>query len=182
MEYYHLLQDRRYNTNCIPHIQKFNAIGMRKDFTTKNCYKIKDVNTAIVSSPNPLAYIDLIDEQVFFISNEMKSVFLFYEPSLQFKRFCLRNQKANRGESRDYYAPIFREIDCLSPRSKYNLDKSHFDHMVIFKRKISHCPIFCVGRINAEAVIVRLDVVESLLRRKLRGLKFYPVEVEENGD
>lgn len=179
MEYFRLSQDRRYSSN-IPNIQNFLKIGMRLDFTMKNHHKIKAVNTVIASAPEPLDYIDILDMQVFLVGKELKKVFLLYDPSMQFKMFCLLNQKVKEGETGEYYAPIFREIDCVSPKSTHNRDKSHFEKMVLFERKISHFPIFRVGNVKMEAVIVRLDVMESLMRRKLRGMKFEQVEVDED--
>lgn len=179
MEYFRLSQDRRY-IHRIPHIQNFNKIGMRKDFTVREHRKINSVNTVIASSPEPLDYIDVLDTQVFLVGKEIKKVFLLYDPSMVFKMFCLVNQAVSNGAAGEYYAPIFREADCVSPKSRFNRDKSHFEKLALFRRKIAHFPIFRVANINTEVVIVRLDVAESLLRRKLRGMKFERIEVDED--
>lgn len=179
MNYFILSQDRRY-TRRLPTIEKFNQLAMRNDFTRENSKKIEDINVVQASSPEPLDYIDLMDHQVFIVSKEVKKIFLMYEPSIYFKMFCMLNNKVNDGQTGEYYAPIFREIDCVSPKSEFNLDKSHIKKLVLFKRKISHFPIFRISKIKKETIIVRLDVAESLLRRKLRGLNFEPVEVQED--
>lgn len=176
MKYFLLSQDRDYKR--IPQIKNFNAIAMRKDFTPENCKRIKDINVVDVSSADPINYIDLLDMQAYLVSAKIKKVLMMYDASLRFKMFCLLNKAVNGGENGEYYAPIFRRIDCMSPSSKCNLDKSHIEKMVLYKDKISHAPFFCVDRIKKEAVVVRLDVGESLLRRELRGLKFEKIEVE----
>lgn len=176
MDYFILRQDRRYNYT--PTIENLNQVAYRWDFTMKNCHKIEDVNLVSASSPTHLNYIDLLDRQIFLISKEMKKLFLLYEPTLRFKMFILLNKKVNGGETGEYYAPIFREVDCVSPASEFNLDKSVIKKLVLFEQKIQHLSIFRIGSIKAEAIIVRLDVVESLLRRNMSGLQFTKVEVE----
>lgn len=176
MDYFLLRQDQRYRQ--VPSMENFYDLARRKDFTIHNCHKIKDINLARASSPDSLDYIDILDRHVYLVSKEVKKVFLLYDPSLQFKMFCLLNQRVEGGEAGEYYAPIFPEVDCVSPKSEFNLDKSHIKRLVLFKRKIAHFPLFRVANINKESMIVRLDVLESLLRRKLRGLLFSPVEVE----
>lgn len=176
MNYFLLSQDRDYKRT--PQIKNFISIALRKDFTPENCKRIKDINIVDASSDAPLTYIDLLDTQAFLVSAAVKKVLMMYDPALRFKMFCLLNKSVQGGENGEYYAPIFRRIDCLSPNSKCNLDKSHIEKMVLFKHKIGCAPFFCVDRIQKEAVIVRLDAAESLLRRNLRGLKFEKVEVE----
>lgn len=176
MDYFILRQDRRYTRT--PTIEQLNKVAFRWDFTMKNCNKIEDVNMMEASSAEHLNYIDLLDRQVFLISKEMKKLFLLYEPTLQFKMFILLNKKVNGGETGEYYAPICREVDCVSPASEFNLDKSVIKNLVLFEQKIQHLSIFRVGSIKAEAIIVRLDVVESMLRRNMHGLQLTKVGVE----
>lgn len=175
MEYFLIKQDRRYTRT--PSIENFNRIAYRWEFTMEKCRKIEDMNMTTASSPERLDYLDILDTQVFLVSKEAKKMFTLYDPTLRYKMFIMLNKKIPGGETGEYYAPIFRQVDCVAPESEFNLDKSHIKKLVLFQRKISHIPVFRVGKIKAEATIVRLDLAERLMRRNLRGFLLEKVEV-----
>lgn len=177
MQYFLLKQNRDYSQT--PSIENFHGRGfMRKNFTPSGCKKIEDINMVMSPSKEALQYLDVLDTQVFLVSKEVKKVFSLYDPSMRFKMFIMMNNLIAGGQTGEYYAPIFREVECASPSSEFNLDKSYIKKLALIESKVSHLPIFRVGGIRAEATIVRLDVAESLMRRKFLGLKFEKVGVE----
>lgn len=177
MQYFLLKQDRSYNET--PTIQRFNSSGFfRKNFTPRYCDKIKDINMVMSPSDLPIEYLDILDMQVLLVSKEVKQLFSLYDSALRFKMFVMLNNLRRSEQAVEYYAPILREIECVAPTSEFNLDTSYIKRLVLFENKIRHLPIFRVGGILAEAMIVRLDVAESLLRRGFWGLDLAKVEVE----
>ena len=73
MEYFWLKQDKRYVD--VPHIHRFAGTYRRSDFTVEHAYKIADRNVVFVNSEHRLDYTDVIDRQIFLVSEDVKSVF-----------------------------------------------------------------------------------------------------------
>lgn len=174
MDYFILTQDKRYRR--VPTLHGLNQPVMHRDLKPGSAYKIADVGVYFSNSEYPQDYIDIMDHQLFMVSRDMKKVFQMYDPSMRFKLFCVLNRKTN--EMGEYYAPIFREIDCVSENSQFNLDKSFIKHLVLHRSMIGEQSIFRVSGLRKETVIIRLDVAESLLRRKLRGISLNRVGLE----
>lgn len=174
MDYFILSQDKRYLRT--PFFQDFNGLIWRKNLTTSGSQKIPDVNSLFANSEQEQDLIDILDGQLFLVSNIVKQVFLLYETSIRFKMFCVLNQLRN--EVGEYYAPIFRDVDCISDESQFNLDKSFIKKLVLKKEMLKNYAIFRVAGLRCDIIIIRLDVAESLLRRKIRGMKLQRVEVK----
>lgn len=143
MEYFIMKQDIRHYP--VPHIQDFHEKFNKKDFTTENAYKIPDRNVAFSDSIDHIKFIDYLESPIILISKNMKKVFSMYAKDIQYKQFCILNNKV--GDYGIYYAPI---IDISDEIGKT-----------------------CIARIKLqqkEALVVRLDVAESLLRRNIDGI------------
>lgn len=69
------------------------------------------------------------------------------------------------------------ELDCLSETCVVSLDRSYIKHIKL--KHINKTPsIFKVAGLITDIVAVRLDVVESLLRRDIRKLVIEPLDME----
>lgn len=151
MEYFIMKQDIRYYP--VPHIQDFNEKFHKKDFTTGSAYKISDRNVVFSDSTDHLKFIDYLESPIILISKNMKKVFSMYARNIQYKQFCILNNKV--GDYGIYYAPIIDTTDRIGEN--------------------------CIARVKLqlkEVLVVRLDVAESLLRRNIEGilLSSFPVE------
>lgn len=176
MKYFRVRQDERYlRTPVISNIG--NIITRRKDVSIKNASKIKNVNVAFSNVQHPVDFIDILDKQLFLISNDIKKVFSMYEPSMIFKEVCILNNATD--EYGRYALPLFKEIDCLSrEHSIISPDRSYVKKIVL--SHTSEKPsIFKVGGLMTDIVVVRLDVAESLLRRGIRKFTLEELEMEE---
>ena len=143
MEYFIMKQDIRYYP--VPHIQNFNEKFHRQDFTTENAYKIPDRNVVFSDSIDHLKFIDYLESPIILISKNIKKVFSMYAKNIQYKQFCVLNNKV--GDYGVYYAPIMDTTDAVENK--------------------------CIARVKLqqkEALVVRLDVAESLLRRNMDGI------------
>ena len=174
MEYFLLEQDMRYN--YIPQIDDFYSQFMRRDFSKSRCNKIPNKNVVFCYSEKPVEKLDVLDRQCFLISESVKQVFGLYEPTMKFKMFCIINNL--RMEYYNYFVPILEELDCLSADSETNSDKSVIKRMILDSKKTGSHAIFKIAGINTDKVVVRLDVTESLLRRKCKGIQLKSIEMK----
>lgn len=174
MEYFLLEQDKRYNHT--PQIDDFCSQFLRRDFSKNRCNKIQDRNVVFCHSEMPVEKLDVLDRQCFLISERAKQIFGLYEPAMKFKMFCMINNL--RMEYYNYFVPILEELDCLSADSETNLDKSVIKRMILDSKQIGSHAIFKIAGINTDKMVARLDVAESLLRRKCKGIQLKPIEMK----
>ena len=77
---------------------------------------------------------------------------------------------------RDY--SIFKEINALSDRSEFNMNKTIVKKIVLDSQKIKGEKIFKLAESSKTLVVVRLDVAEFLLRRNFKGIKLERLEID----
>lgn len=120
-------------------------------------------------------YYDVIDRDLFLVSETLWNVFLIYLPDMHSKIVALIDHHNLRIEN--YYIPIFEEFNCLSEKSIFNRSKTVLKEMVLDYRLLSSAdiPIFCIKIDVNPIVIVRLDVAESILRRNPIGIQLEEV-------
>lgn len=174
MDYFRLCQDRRYLHT--PFVDNLRSIATRKDMTLQNASRIEDYNVVFTSSKQHQDYLDVLDIQLFMICEQVKDVFDLYDASIPYKIFSILNVRQNLHFS--YYAPVLPMLDALSPNSETNLDKSYLKKIVLLKEKIQDRPIFKLDGVRTEAVFIRLDVAESILRRTYHGYCLVPTVLE----
>ncbi len=163
MEYFRLSQDKRYlHTPIISNLR--DIVQRRADTSYMNASKISDINVGFAKPDNKLDFVDILDDQIYLVSDEIKLVFKIYEPGIEFKAVCILDNV--NGLYRSYHIPILREIDCLSPKSIVSPDRTSVKELVLIKDIPQEAAIFKAGGLLTDIVIIRLDVVESILRRK----------------
>lgn len=176
MEYFRIKQDERYlRAPVITNIS--NIIKRRKDVSIKNASQIENVNVAFSNVQYQVDFIDILDKQLFLISNDIKKVFSMYDPSMIFKEVCIINNDTD--EYGRYSLPLFKEIDCMSvSHSVVGPDKSYIKKLVL-NQSSEKAGIFKVAGLMTDIVVIRLDVAESLLRRDIRRFTLEELEMEE---
>lgn len=175
MEYFRICQDSRYlHTPVFSNPEEI--IHKRKAVSIENVDQIQDVNVLFADGPHSLDFLDILDRQFFLVSMEVKKVFAMYEPSMIFKNVCILNNE--REEYGQYALPLFRELECVADGSEISLDRSFIKKLRI-REMDGLDSIFKVAGLMTDAVIIRLDVAESLLRRGIRRFTLERVQVEE---
>lgn len=111
---------------------------------------------------------DIITFPCFLVSKEAYETIHSYDPGMAFTRILLFDQFNKK--SKIYYLPYLKEIDCLSDKSKLNLDRSVIFDAYLEGDKIKEKPLFLVAGINCRCILIRLDLAESLLRRNIIGM------------
>lgn len=173
MDYFLLKQDERYiNTPVIIEIMK--KID-RKNMNLENAHKLEDTMVFYMKCDKNANFLDILDSQLFLVSSRLKKIIEKYETDIVFKTMVLINRDEERQEV--YYLPIFKEVEVLSSKSEFNLNKSVIKKLVLDGEKIKNNRIFKIKESEETMIVVRLDAAESILRRDFAGVKLERIEV-----
>jgi hypothetical protein len=174
VDYFELKQDERYAN--VPRLEDvFKKIGPNK-INRKNAHKFEDTIIFHVDADSESMFLDILDRQLYLISEKLKKILEKYVPNTEFKIIPLIDLKQERQEN--YYMPIFEEVEALSESCEFNRDRSVIKKLVLKGEKIKDKKIFSISGTEKTTVIVRLDVAESVLRRDFTGIELKPVEVK----
>lgn len=175
MDYFRISQDKRYLH--APVIMNVRDIVLKREFVSKEFEKrIADVNIAFASPEKTTDFVDILDSQLFLVCDRVKEVFKMYEPAMIFKMVCILANLT--GEYGNYYMPIFQKLDCLSNQSIITPDKSQVKRLILKSDKVKSQSMFQVAGLMTDVTVIRLDVLESLLRRKIIEFHYTQVEME----
>lgn len=174
MEYFLMQQDKRYSHPPFI-LDVFNNIDKRH-ICKERFMNISPITVLYVKPDAENQYLDVLDRQMFLVSEEVKKLLEKYEPYLKFKIIALIDKENSK--TTQYYLPILDKIDCLSEKSQLNLDRSVVKKIVLKEDNIGDKSIFKLDGVSTTYVIVRLDLAESILRRDFIGIKLTRVEVE----
>ena len=122
-----------------------------------------------------IKYPDIIDQGVFMISDEAYKIFKLYEPATVIKRVLLMEEHSSKAY--EYIIPILKKIDCLSNRTVFKRGK-YIDKGVLIEKKIPDIALFKIPNIDGMCTVARLDFVESLLKRDMKGIFLQTLEIE----
>lgn len=174
MDYFLLKQDERY-TNTPRLKDVFNNINL-KNLNRPNAHKIEDVIIFNVDADDRCEYTDILDKQLFLISAKLVNIISKYDPEMILKDIPLIDLKRERQDM--YYLPILEEVKALSDKSETGFNKTIYKKIVLDKEKIKGKKIFKIKESSETLIVVRLDVAESILRRKPRGVSLKRLEIE----
>lgn len=111
MEYFRISQDKRcLHPPIITNIR--DIIKRRPDAAAGKGEQVADANVAFIAPQPETDFPDILDAQVFLVSDRMKEVFRMYEPSLRFKMVCVLDNI--RGDYANYHIPLFPEAAAVA--------------------------------------------------------------------
>lgn len=173
MDYFLLKQDER--CSYIPRISNwFDKINI-KHLNLENAHKVDDETILFLNSDVNNRYTDIIDLQLFLVSEAMKKVMEKYAPDSIFKMIVLTDFK--NSIQKIYYQPIFEEVEALSEEAEMNLNKTVVKKIILNEEKIRDKKIFKLKESSKTLIVVRLDVAESILRRDFNGIELEKLEL-----
>ena len=120
-------------------------------------------------------YPDIMDRGIFMLSDEAYEIFKLYEPATVIKRVLL--MKENSNELYEYIIPILKRIDCLSNRSTF-IRGRYIDKGILIGKNIPDVALFKIANVDGMCTVARLDFVESLLKRGMKGICLQTLEIE----
>lgn len=175
MEYFRLQQDPEYyHAPVIPEVLR--KIDWRY-VTPQEAHRIQDITIFSLANDEEPDFLDLLDRQLFLVSSNLKRTIELYEPTLNYKTVMLVNPHKKLQQT--YYLPIFPPVDCLAQVQNMTSDNRKATPLVLNKAALAGKCIFKVKHDHEKIIIARLDAAESILRRNMRGIKMYRVDVEE---
>lgn len=178
MKFYLLGTDISYAN--YPKIQKWFGEIDPRNFNIQDAHKIPNRQIFMIHESENTVFTSIIDNPFPLISTEIRDVFDIYEPHIIYKEIVLLDQKYERAKV--YYLPILEEIECLHEKSEYNLDKSVIKKGVIDYEKTKDKAIFRLMGFDHYYMVGRLDLVESILKRNVKGIGLKELEVYEGGN
>ncbi|RKJ49537.1 hypothetical protein D7X25_19545 [bacterium 1XD42-8] len=174
MKYFLIGTDER-NKNPY-NVNKNRAIDIRL-LTRKTAHQIPFWNVVKMDFPREGFFPDIISSPCTFLDKICMEVVSMYEPDIPFKVVKIMDKK--EGVNRTYFLPILEEVDCMSDKTQFHVMGKRVIHLVLNKEKIGQKAVFKVKGWDARGMVVRLDVAESIIRRKARGIMLEEIELEE---
>jgi len=175
MDYFLLKQDEEY-TNAPVLMDVFNKIDVR-NINLLNAHKLEDMIIFNVKCDDKTEFLDILDRNLYLISEDMKKIIEKYDSEIIFKAVPLIDLPHERQEN--YYLPIIEEVDCLSENAELNLNRTVVKRIILSKEKIKEKKIFKIKESSKTLIVIRLDVAESLLRREFKGICLERLELED---
>ena len=120
-------------------------------------------------------YPDIMDRGIFMLSDEAYEIFKLYEPATIIKRVLLMGGNSNKVY--EYIIPILKRIDCLSNRTIFKRGR-YIDKGILIGKNIPDIALFKIPSVDGMCTVARLDFVESLLKRGMKGICLQTLEIE----
>ena len=169
MKYFLISKDEIFNK--APYI--LNWYEDERLINEKNLNLLKNRKVLKIRNEENIVWTDVISNPNFFVSEKVKGVINKYDNKIKFKQVILLDVIGAKAEV--YYLPILKFINCLSEGSE--VIGNTIKKCVIKKEMIKNEKIFRIGDVNKRYIVVRLDLVESILRRGARGIKLEKIDV-----
>lgn len=174
MDYFLLKQDERYANT--PRLRDIFYKANVRNINRENSHKIDDVVIFQVDAEDGCEYTDILDKQIFLVSEKLIKVISKYDSEMIIKTLPLIDAKRDRQEN--YYLPILEDVEALNEKTELGFNKTVYKKIVLDKEKIKDKKIFRIKESSKNLVVVRLDVAESILRRKPKGICLERLEVQ----
>lgn len=175
MRYFLLETDPAYHH--IPNVKEwYKKIDVRK-ISRENEKLFSDIELLFIEESPRTIFVDVITFPFLMVSDEVHKVIHLYEPGTLFKKIVLLD-RIHRKKAL-YYMPLFEKVECLDSASELNLDKSVIRHCVLRRSDIKDKAVFQIKGVSKQYIVARLDFVESLFRRRVKGMGLIMVDIKE---
>lgn len=134
----------------------------------KNAYRIPNCCVVDMKTPREVFFPDILIEPFLMVSEEVADVVEMYTPRTIFKTIYLLETESEIHAT--YFMPFVEEIECLSEQTKRSRGRTDLLDIVLCKAAVADKPIFRIAGFTHAYLIVRLDAIESMLRRGIRGI------------
>ena len=156
-----------------PQFLDIHQILSPKMLTAKNSKSLPQVTTLKISHPKGLEFMDIISKPMFLISEPFMELVHTYDSNIQIKHMVLFdgiNQRLSL-----YGLPILEELECLDQSTVF--DKGRIlKYEIILKSTFLNYSIFKITGLSKPHIVANLDLMESILRREVLGIKITELE------
>ncbi len=171
-----MLETNEKNRNPL-HINKNRAVDIR--LLTKEHLSDLPLRTVLEMDFQEEGFFpDLICNPFLMLSITMLETIMIYKSDVEYKVMKLWDR--NKEIHATYYFPLLEELDVMSDKTRFNSTGNRIVNLVLCREKIAKNVIFRVKGLNKNCIIGKMDFVESILRRKVRGLKITEIDTDRN--
>ncbi|SFR92360.1 hypothetical protein [Anaeromicropila populeti] len=179
MSRYFLIGTNRLFTSAPVIMNWFDKIDI-KSINIEHSNRLPNRLVLPIKSNAETVFPDVIAKPFFLVSQKVHDVILMYQPKTVFKEIILLD--SINGLVGQYFLPILKEYDCLSDKSEINLDRSVVAKAILKEELLPEDAIFKIGSLSNLYIVVRLDFMESVLRRGVRGIELSVAELDLSSD
>lgn len=129
-----------------------------------------------IKSDKEKAYPDLIEAPLPLLSTRIKEIFCGFENRIQCNCAILSDKDLRKQEV--YWLFALERVECLSNDTEF-YPNGTLKKLVLDERRIGKHTVFRVKGILEKQIVIRFDVVESILRRPVMGVQLKKIECQE---
>ena len=174
MKYFLIKMDQKFNT--APEIKGWFDKIKHRDICVERSHNIEKRQLLFIESNPNTVFPDVLTFPFFLVSETVRNVIHSYGPNIIFKEIILLDSK--HAKTFTYYLPILKCINCLFDSTKLTGDKYSALNAVIDAGSVGDNVIFSLANSSDFNVVMRLDLVESILSRGAKGMELREIGVE----
>lgn len=172
LRYFIVKSDEKYTD--MPRIARLPDGFNVRDVSPENALKLPKTSIALLHENEHLNFTDIVSSPFLLLSELCMGVVQFYEPSIPEKYMVLLESPHKL--MRTYHIPILPKLHCLSQASVLNLDGSVIKYAELQLSKIGDHSIFQIADVTSIYTVLRLDILESMLKRGAKGFSIVEVD------
>jgi len=174
MKYFILKPDERYkNTPMIKGISQ--EIIDPRDLYQKNYNLMPKATRLEIYNQEEVDFIDIIINPLLIMTEKSIEVVKMYMPKLSTRDITFVDEIGGRTEL--YKLPLIPKIYCLTGNSRLNESKSYIEYGELDMKKVRHNTLFYIGESTSNYVVIRLDMLESMLKRGAKGFVVEEIKI-----
>ena len=140
-----------------------------------NAHKIKEWTLLDVNMSQNTIFPDILSNPFFLLSKDIARLVNKYEPGIKMIGVNIFSRKYRI--FLPYFLPILPVINCLSIQSEFINGDIDIRRGVIIEKETTNRALFQLAGIKKQRVIIRLDLLESILRRVPVSIRVQEIEV-----
>lgn len=174
MKYYCLVIDKRYTE--APVIKNWYGKIKRENITEEKSYLLPQRELLEIVENKNVFFTDIVVFPFFMVSDLCKNVISMYEPKTKFKQIVLMDRKTNKYQV--YHLPILKKMNSIETTKKIGNISIKQNTLMVREEEVGDLAIFQVEANGKTNTIIRLDMLESMLRRGAKGIGIQEIMVE----
>lgn len=143
----------------------------KKTLSKKSAFQLPKHMIFQVEDHMQMVFTDIIVSPCFLVSQTVKDVIKMYDSNIKFVRIVLYNQERKR--SKVYYLPFLDTVE-----SHKNVVNSSANLISINKKYVEEKVIMKIENDDETDIIMRMDLVESILRRGTIGIGLKEIRLD----
>ena len=155
-----------------PNLKKWHGILDRKTLRGKKKNLIPKYSIFQTTHHMQTVFTDIILHPCFMVSEKVRQTIKVYEPSLRFEQITIVDSQTKKVGI--YHIPILEELDALTSK---RCEKGSMESIKIDGEKTKEKAIFRIENKKKIYVLAHLNLVESLLRRKVIGIDLRAIDI-----